>query len=210
MPKSKAAPTTQQGLFRNQRGQCQGPSSEFQGGEGTQEQREVSSGHRRPGVSLHKCRHLLPAPRCTQPVPLQQTSAASPVGRLPRLQETSWALHTLHEAPPPALALPAVCSLSRRKEECGSASMEYHATCYRPDAAAPPLKSATPWKLPHHVVTDAAQSARIQRFAQTPRFPTSRIGLFSLFTKGTVLGGLHRVRRRWCRLVGNDSVTTPC
>ncbi|KAJ1199723.1 hypothetical protein NDU88_003556 [Pleurodeles waltl] len=35
------------------------------------------------------------------------------------------------------------------------------------------------------------RSAWIQRFAQTLRSPTSRIGLFSLFTKGTVLGGLH-------------------
>ncbi|KAJ1167844.1 hypothetical protein NDU88_008232 [Pleurodeles waltl] len=70
-----------------------------------------------------------PAKRRAQPVPLQRTSAASPVGRLLRLQETSWTLHTLQEAP--ALALPTVCSLSRRKEECVSASMEYHATCYR-------------------------------------------------------------------------------
>ncbi|KAJ1156157.1 hypothetical protein NDU88_008881 [Pleurodeles waltl] len=49
----------------------------------------------------------------------------------------------------------------------------------------------TPWKSPHHVVTDDARSAQIQRFAQTPRSPTSRIDLFSLFTKGTVPGGLR-------------------
>ncbi|KAJ1098258.1 hypothetical protein NDU88_003374 [Pleurodeles waltl] len=38
-------------------------------------------------------------------------------------------LDTPLEAPPPALARPAVGSRSRRRMECGSVSMEYHATC---------------------------------------------------------------------------------
>ncbi|KAJ1129340.1 hypothetical protein NDU88_007711 [Pleurodeles waltl] len=69
------------------------------------------------------------APRCAQPVPSQRTSAASSVGSRPRLQETSWTLHTLHEAPQPDLALPAVGRLSRSRLEYVSASMEYNDTC---------------------------------------------------------------------------------
>ncbi|KAJ1097511.1 hypothetical protein NDU88_002629 [Pleurodeles waltl] len=40
-------------------------------------------------------------------------------------------------------------------------------------------------------MTDATRSAQIQGFALTPQYPTLRIKLFSLFTKGTVLGGLR-------------------
>ncbi|KAJ1181554.1 hypothetical protein NDU88_006760 [Pleurodeles waltl] len=71
------------------------------------------------------------APPRAQPVPLYRTLAASPVGSRPRLQVTSWTLDTPLEAPPPALPRPAVGSVSRRRMECGSASMEYHATCSR-------------------------------------------------------------------------------
>ncbi|KAJ1176969.1 hypothetical protein NDU88_002236 [Pleurodeles waltl] len=77
-----------------------------------------------------------PAATATCPATCPASATTADISSIPSGQPSEAAgdgltLHTLHEAPPPALALPAVCSLSRRKEECGSASMEYHATCYR-------------------------------------------------------------------------------
>ncbi|KAJ1174138.1 hypothetical protein NDU88_005961 [Pleurodeles waltl] len=56
-----------------------------------------------------------PAPLTVGPLP----AAAAPVGSRPRLQEKGWTLPPPLAAPPPALALPTVCSLiPRRMEPC--------------------------------------------------------------------------------------------
>ncbi|KAJ1138574.1 hypothetical protein NDU88_004955 [Pleurodeles waltl] len=78
-----------------------------------------------PAASLTQPTPTAPpsVPQRAQPVPLCQTSAASPVGSRPRLQVTSWTVDTPLEAPPPALSQPAVGRLSCCRMECGSASM---------------------------------------------------------------------------------------